>query len=213
MNVAYFGDHVNSYQKYGLILTSKVINPAKARTMLVDVPGRDGVLDITETMGIVRYKNRQIVLNFALVGSSEKNMKIYGNFANDWNGAKIFPSFSDDPEYHYDGRVTDMTFVQTKNVAEITMTIDAFPYAMTKKYFYVKADTSNGDVTIEGSRMPTVPILIVEGGSTDISFEGNTYHVEEGTYAIPTIVIKKGINTFHVEGEGLVTFKYKKGKL
>lgn len=213
MNIVYLMDNVNVYKKYGLILTSKTIEPAEPRLLFVDVPGRDGLLDITDTIGGIKYKNRKIILNFSMIGNHLQNMRVFGQFSNDFNGRKVFPSFSEDIDYYYDARVEKITFEQTSNnVAEVTMTITAFPYAQTKEDFEAKSEDSIDDVEIVCSRMPTVPTIIIEQGSADITFEGKTYHLEQGTYAIQTIVMHEGINTFHVEGNEVV-FKYKKGKL
>lgn len=213
MNIVYMRDDVNVYKDYGLILTSKTIAPAEPRLLLVDVPGRDGLLDITDTMGLIKYKNRKIVLNFAMIGSYVQNMRVFGKFSSDFNGRKVFPSFSEDIEYYYDARVEKMTFNQTSpNVAEVTMTITAFPYAQTKKDFEARSKDSIDDVEIVCSRMPTVPTIIIEQGSADITFESKTYHLTEGTYAFQDMVMKEGKNIFHVEGNEVV-FRYKRGKL
>lgn len=212
MSIVYLRDDVNAYKKYGLILTSKTITPAEPRLLLVDVPGRDGLIDVTDTMGEIKYKNRKIILNFSMLGTRTQNMRVFGEFSNDFNGRKVFPSFSEDPDYYYDARVEKITFQQkSANEAEITMTITAFPYAQTKQDFEVEARTED-DTEIICSRMPTVPTIIIEEGSADITFERKTYSLSAGTYAIQTIVMHEGSNIFHVEGAP-VTFKYKKGKL
>lgn len=202
----------NVYQKYGMILTSKVIPPAAPKVITIDIPGTDGILDITESMGIVRYNNRTIQLNFAIIGNSEKNYSLYEKISNEFNGSKVNVILSESPKYYYEGRCTNMTFEQEKGIASISIEVDCLPYAKTVNEYIVTA-SGNATVDIVGSRMPVVPEITVEGGETDISFGGKSYHLTEGEYALQNYIIMNGTNTFTISGTATVTWKYRKGKL
>lgn len=204
---------INVYQKYGMILTSKVIPPATAKTFMINIPGADGVLDITDSMGIVRYNSRRIVLNFSLIGQTITTYLLYQKISNEFNGRKVNVILSEADDFYYEGRCVDMTFEQTSNmVAEMTLTIDALPYAKTVKEFVVEAEGTE-DLEIIGSRMPTVPEITVEGGSTNIIWQGHSRHLDAGTYALQDLVLMQGANSIRIDGNAKVKFKYRKGKL
>ena len=58
-----FFDGKDTYTEYGLLLASKSIALPEVRTNMIDVPGRDGLLDASEVLtGEVTYKNRTITL-------------------------------------------------------------------------------------------------------------------------------------------------------
>ena len=63
-----FFDGKDTYAEYGLLLASKSISLPEVRTNMIDVPGRDGLLDASEVLtGEVTYKNRTIALILAKV--------------------------------------------------------------------------------------------------------------------------------------------------
>ena len=72
-----FFDGKDTYTEYGLLLASKSISLPEVRTNMIDVPGRDGLLDASEVLtGEVTYKNRTIVLKLTGVDTWKyKNAK------------------------------------------------------------------------------------------------------------------------------------------
>lgn len=59
-------DGVHCLNDMGIYLTNADIGTPDARTNYVKVPGRDGLLDLTESLtGDIRYGNREIKLSFA----------------------------------------------------------------------------------------------------------------------------------------------------
>ena len=65
-----FFDGKDTYTEYGLLLASKSISLPEVRTNMIDVPGRDGLLDASEVLsGEVTYKNRTIKLKLIGVDS------------------------------------------------------------------------------------------------------------------------------------------------
>ena len=61
-----FGDY-HSYDDFSLILTSKTIGTPTPKTEIIDIPGGDGVLDLTEFFGEVKYNNRQLSFEFSTI--------------------------------------------------------------------------------------------------------------------------------------------------
>ena len=56
----------NTITDWDLLMISKNIGEAEAITNYVEIPGRDGTLDLTEALGEVKYKNRALTFDFDL---------------------------------------------------------------------------------------------------------------------------------------------------
>ena len=56
-----FGNY-HSYEAFQLILASKTIGTPSPKTETIDIPGGDGVLDLTEYFGEPKYGNRKLSL-------------------------------------------------------------------------------------------------------------------------------------------------------
>ena len=57
-----------TFDDWRLKLRSLVIGFPEAKTNTVDVPGADGLLDLSEALGAVRYGNRELEMIFDVMG-------------------------------------------------------------------------------------------------------------------------------------------------
>ena len=59
--------------KYGLILADGyALDPPEPKTYTVDIPGGDGVIDLTDSLlGDTAYKNRKMELEFYIIGLTD----------------------------------------------------------------------------------------------------------------------------------------------
>lgn len=98
----------NSYEDWGLYLTEPVVVSApEPNTYMVEVPGRNGSLDLTEsTIGTVTYQDREIEFPFLCRKKRKDWNKIYTKVMNEVHGRRCEITCSDDPDYTYEGRVT-----------------------------------------------------------------------------------------------------------
>ena len=98
----------NSYEDWGLYLTEPVVVSApEPNTYMVEVPGRNGSLDLTEsTIGTVTYQDREIEFPFLCRKKRKEWNKIYTDVMNAVHGRRCEITCSDDPDYTYEGRVT-----------------------------------------------------------------------------------------------------------
>lgn len=102
-----FIDGKDTYTEYGLLLASKAISLPKVRTNMIDVPGRDGLIDASDALtGEATYKNRAIKLE--LVGIPTLNSKEWpdavSDFCNAVHGKRVKVKFSEDTAHYYSGR-------------------------------------------------------------------------------------------------------------
>ena len=115
---------------YGLILTSRPdTGSPKPKTYSQDIPGADGVLDLTEaTTGEVKFSNRTLTIKAKIVLPYEQQEALKSQILGDCHGRKLKIILDEDPERYYYGRVT-VTFPQkAKDQLYVTFTVDAEPY-------------------------------------------------------------------------------------
>ena len=95
-----FADKIHTERDWGLKLLSVYIPMPAPKTQLVDIPGGDGNIDLTEINGRPAYSDRQgVELVFDLMDGDYKIwfMK-YSEFAKEVHGKKVKMILDDEPE-------------------------------------------------------------------------------------------------------------------
>ena len=90
---------------------------------------------------------------------------------------------------------------------------DAFLYYVSET---VESITGSGTVTIHNDFMPLVPVITTTAETTlRWAVDGESFHktVSVGTWEIPELEFRYGVNTVSVTGEGTTTFVYREGRL
>ena len=194
----------------GLVLYSKKISPPKVKTTTVEIPGRDGDLDITEALtGRVSYEDREIIFVFRIPSPKEEWASVYSDTLNSIHGKKMNIILDDDPDYHYTGRVSVEDFGVNRNLAEIEVKCLVEPkktYKTISKYTASVTDTKK--VTVKNSGIPTVPTITVSK-EMNVVFGGNTYHLSPGKNRVFDILLPKGNSELTFNGSGNVTIEFK----
>lgn len=121
-----FGDIHTS--KFGIYLSKVTVGSPEPKKFLIDIPGSDGSLDMSEYFGGIKYGNRKIDLVFSLPQRGTQLLTAYSNILADLHG-KYFDSIilDDDPNYHYAGRITVGTLSKSA-VSKINIECDCQPY-------------------------------------------------------------------------------------
>ena len=76
----------NTYTDWGLLLAPYTLETPDAQTNYITIPGRDGNLDLTEALGQLNYKNRDISLTFTHTGAINDIATFYSTVANFLHG-------------------------------------------------------------------------------------------------------------------------------
>lgn len=135
-----YGDK-NTWEDWKLVPTSRpLFTPPGLKTKYVDIPGRDGKLDLTEVeRGYPLYNNRTgshefIVVNdfYEPVDNSEEWYVRYSKIMNYLQGKKLRAVLEDDPEYYYEGRFSVNAWKSDKQYSKITINYDVGPYKWSK---------------------------------------------------------------------------------
>lgn len=208
-----FGDF-HSWDDFFLVLGSKSIGSPKAKTSTVEIPGADGVLDISEYFGEVKYQNRTLSFVFATIVPQNQFLELFSTIQNAIHGQKLNIILDDDPDFYYVGRINVSEWKSDRNVGKITIECDCEPYKY-KKLKTTRMLNVSGSVTtyFANLRKQVVPTFTTTA-AIQIQFGTNTYSISgAGTFTIPEITFEAGNNEITFTGTSTVTVEYQEGGL
>lgn len=221
----------HSFRDYGLIMTEKKISDPEPQTKYVEVPGRNGSIDMTETLtGNVRYKDRTIECKFATTKRVGEWSSFISSLQNEFQGQNVKLIFDDDAAFYWIGRVT-LDLETSGAVASISLsaTVDPYKYNITSSLddwlwdpFDFDQDVINqtADIPVDGdkevyivcSQKWTNPIIISDSAMT-VTFEGQTFDVAVGSQVLYDAIFKPGENVMTFHGAGTISINYVGGSL
>ena len=199
---------------YGLIVAPYVIPMPEPQTNFVEIPGRDGALDLSEAFGTVRYADRIIPLTLYARAPFDAAISA---FAADVHGRRMNMIFDRDPTYYYDERVTLEDVERHAGYCELALKCRAKPYKL--EHFETAITvlpSGNATVTLANTRMPVVPTITVSAEMTlafTIGLIDYTVTLLAGTHVVPSLVLTEGDTEIGITGTGSITFTYRKGAL
>lgn len=125
----YFGDK-NSWTDWHLIpLTRPVILPPAQKVTTLDIPGADGVIDLSTALtGYPVYSNRTGSIEFMVENGHDYWYEVYSGVMDALHGKKMALRLEDDMAYYYYGRVAVNTWKSDEHYSTITIDYDLDPY-------------------------------------------------------------------------------------
>lgn len=191
-----------------LVMNYARVGTPAAKVKEIEVPGMDGVLDITESLGEVKYNSRQISFRFTTTNSEKLSELING-----LHGKRKKIILDRDEAFYYMGRLEAADPVVNGNLTSIEIVARCEPYKykarVTRHKEYVEGASN---IVLLNEKMQSIPRITLTS-QMKVSFEGRTYDLPAGEYAIAGIVLKQGYNRFRVEGTGTILFQYQEGAL
>lgn len=160
---------IRTYTDLKMILTNAVIGQPEPITHFIEVPGRSMPIDATDAVyGGVKYKSRQISLDFAVEHSFQQFHQAYSRIANLWHGKKVKILFDTDPNSYYMGRAAVSAEKTTQGVDQISVVITAEPFK-----YYVQKPTGDylwDDINFEQDILQNFQnITIPANAATEVS--------------------------------------------
>ena len=128
-----FGDK-NTWTDWHLIPDSRpVFNPPSVKTKIVEIPGSDGTLDMTESLtGFPLYNDRTGSFVFNVENGHQDWQKLYSSIMGHLHGKKLRAVLEDDPNYYYEGRFWVENWESGKANSKITIGYQVAPYKASK---------------------------------------------------------------------------------
>lgn len=206
-------DDVNLYRTHHIVLENFKIGIPEPQLTTVDVPGRNGKLDMSEALaGHLTYNNRMIELVFGIVGSEEVIEQKRLILLNLINKPQCKIKFSHLRGY-FEGRCTVTDTSREHGHYTISMKCDCFPYRYLENEFSQTRTLSSTPTTLSCLclMMPVVP-KIETSANTTIKHKSSTFTVQKGIHTLP-ILFKQGVNELTVSGSGTLKITYRQGVL
>lgn len=237
-----FGDK-NTWADWYLIPSSRpVFNPPKPKTKFVDIPGADWCMDLSTVLtGDIAYEGRTGSIEFYVDNGQLTEYKesrwsiLYSEIMDYLHGQLRQATLEDDPGFYYEGRFTVNQWKSDPHNSKIVIDYNVNPYKLEslsslddwiwdsfnfelgiiREYKDIRVD-GELEFLITGRRMQVVPSFIVtsdDGNGLDVIFNGQTFHLPDGTSRVLNIVTKSGENTLKFVGNGVVSIDYRGGCL
>lgn len=190
-------DGVDLTAKYRMILMDGYkLEPPAPKTYTVDIPGGDGVIDLTDVLtGGPVYSNRNHEFSFAVVSNEFERVK--SEISKFLHGRAYDYKITMDPEYTYHGRFTITSYTSTMydigEVGIINISISADPYKSKGEITQVY-NSSNGVFAYPISGYKSVQPRFEFSADTVVIFGDKRYNMPKGTYTIEDIWFKEGMN-------------------
>lgn len=225
-----FGN-IKSHEDWGLKLETIQLSFPEAKTDQIDIPGANGVIDLTEVNGQVCYKNRTMTLTFSLDDDYAKWHLLSSRIAKELHGKMIKCILPDDPNYYYEGRFSIDSKKTNDVITDIVITGDVHPFKMdvyssSEEWLWDPFSFEDGiirsyhdieisgttPVSVIGSEMPVVPKFVCST-EMELSFKGSVFHLSAGETTDYDIILSEGENQLIFTGHGTVTIEYRGGIL
>lgn len=215
MKGVYFGE-IHSYEDLNLILSPFTPAPAKPQTNFLQVPGRDGLLDLTEAHGEVKYDSRDFEFLFTINPSDEMTFdEKVSQVSNALNGRQFRITLDRDPDYYWLGRCVVDRYAQNKVIGQVSVKATVNPYKLKQNatVLTVALSSSEKTVYVKNGRMAVVPLIECTDDNTSVTFGNITIKLNAGTHKVLNIRFVEGINVLKVSGTGTATFTWQEGEL
>lgn len=136
-------DAVNTFKDWHIVpLGRPTISPPQQKTTILDIPGANGVIDLSNSLtGYPVFNNRTGSMTFAVLNDETDWLTAYTKILRFLQGNPIKMILEDDPKYFYEGSVyvEDWNSRNDGTWSEVTLGYDLYPYRK-------RLTTSIGDV-------------------------------------------------------------------
>ena len=231
------GESYDSKDDWSLLRAHVEVGDPQLRRFEVTIPGRDGVLDLSEALGGAYYGNREISARFICLNWIEERFHLLAStIRNAIEGRVCRITFSDDLGFFWRGRPQVEATWRKNGTSEIviTATVDPFKWNSTSSYepwlwdsfnFVTGVVTQQSDISLSGdTETVTLPRDPARGKPTLWLNSGNARAKLSNQSAWQ--VLKAGANLFpeirmsdsgevalQLNGTGSVGVEYRVGSL
>ena len=223
----------NTWDDWHLIPESRpLFNPPSVKFNYVEIPGADGVLDLTTAMtGKPLYNNRNGSWSFIVENGFKDWSELYSEVMAYLHGQRFRAILEDDPDYYYEGRFSVNQWRSDPQWSKIVIDYNVAPY---KQYVigeenwlwdtfnfetgiirYYKNLVVNGslNVIVIGDAMDTIPVIISSVSGMKVSAGGKEYTLSRGANRFSGLVIQNGENKLTFNGNGTISINLVWGRL
>lgn len=185
-----------------ILLDGYTLSPPEPKTYTVDIPGGDGVIDLTSALtGDVAYSNRPQSFTFMVV-DPDSFERVKTDVSNFLHGKSFDYQMTMDPGYTYHGRfsVTEYShavYAYPGLVGVFTVDIDADPYKSKGLQTYKLNATGGKMFRLESGRKPVHPVIEC-AQPCKVRWKNVIVQVPAGTYRLNDVLFTEGYNDIYI---------------
>lgn len=190
-----------------ILLDGYTLSPPEPKTYTVDIPGGDGVIDLTSALtGDVAYSNRSQSFTFMVV-DPDSFERVKTDVSNFLHGKSFDYQMTMDPGYTYHGRfsVTEYShavYVYPGLVGVFAVDIDADPYKSKGLQTYQLNATGGKMFRLESGRKPVHPVIECTQPCR-VRWKDVVTVVPVGTYRLNDVLFTQGFNEIYINSREL----------
>lgn len=202
-------------------LTGWTLDPVSIRANYVEVPGRDGDLDLSTALtdGVPRYGNRTLTATFECAEGDRLHRETLINTMVNWlDGWRLNIVLPDDPDHYLTGRVHVAKDYNDPAHARVTVTAVCDPWRYNAYETAVKLTagaTEQEALLSNDGRRTVVPKLLIEGEGASVTLKVGTasWVLTAGAYQLSDLVLNQGGAVISYSGTGTLQFTYQEAVL
>lgn len=185
-----------------ILLDGYTLSPPEPKTYTVDIPGGDGVIDLTSALtGDVAYSNRSQSFTFMVV-DPDSFERVKTDVSNFLHGKSFDYQMTMDPGYTYHGRfsVTEYShavYAYPGLVGVFTVEVDAEPYKLKGHMTYRLNATGGKMFRLESGRKPVHPVVECTQ-PCKVRWKDVITQVPVGTYRLNDVLFTQGFNEIYI---------------
>lgn len=223
-------NELDMFSEYKCILTDFAIGTPGVQTKYVQIPLRNGSLDLTEYLtGSPKYDDRAIKMKFMYQGFDDFEDK-FSDIQNAFHGKKCKITFDRDPAYYYLGRleVSNFSHMRYGGTFEIEGTCEPFKYQTStgddwlwdpfdfeegyiNELSNIEIDTE-ADIVIVADEQLTYATVVSDAQFT-VTYKSKSITITSGTTTLYDFEFEPGNNTLHFAGTGTISINYRGARL
>lgn len=222
----------HTFDDYDLVLRSVSATPPVPKTVYIDIPGRDGSIDLTEALGGIRYEDRYLYIVL-----TDRNYKLsvgeaFAKLQRQIDGKRVKVILDKLPSYYFLGRVTSFSDPEEgtrTGTTTITVRIEPYRYSIYDAdepwlwdpfNFLTDMAIDAGSYPVNGTLRKTINVgqndvtpSISVSSDMSMEYEGRSYELKAGVVYSNLIELKGNTdNILTFTGNGNVTIDYRGGR-
>ena len=200
-------------------LTAWEFSPPEYQQNFIEVPGRDGSLDLSAalTNGAPAYHSRELTVKLECSEGNRLTRAAAINTMVNWlDGWRLDIVLPDDPDHYITGRVSVAKDYNDPAHAAVTVTAvcDPWRYAKVERAYTLTAEEAEQTVELANEgRRTAVPLLTISGGTVLLKYDGYSWALGDGTYQLPDLTLPQGGGTLTYSGTGTLGITYREAVL
>ena len=210
-------NNVDIQNEYGFWMNWRVLSAPKPQLDYQIIPGMQGRLDLSESLGDVYYDDRTIDIGMTHVGDDWYSD--YERFVSNYHGKKVQIKFGNDPDWYWYGRIIVGEYSAKSH--KMTASATVFPFKLSISETVVTQEVTATTeqtahtIALTNGRMAVTPKVTVEGSTNGVHLKWGdmTAVVSNGNSYVTGLTLDEGTLNVLAWGDGTVTFTYRQGAL